>query len=78
MEPEGNGNGGTPVAFPEQPAEGHPGPFQVIRDNATAHRGAALPEYPGTPGLGLRRVELPGYSRDFNTDEAIWGRAVEG
>ena len=27
----------------------------------------------GTPGLNLRLVDLPGYSPDFNADEAIWG-----
>ena len=26
-----------------------------------------------TPGLDLRLVNLPGYSPDFNADEAIWG-----
>ena len=25
------------------------------------------------PGLGMRLVNLPGYSPDFNADEAIWG-----
>ena len=30
-------------------------------------------EYLGTPGLVLRLVNLPGYSPDFNADEAIWG-----
>ena len=28
-------------------------------------------------GLGLRLVNLPGYSPDFNADEAIWGWARE-
>ena len=30
-----------------------------------------------TPGLGLRLVNLPGYSPDFNADEAVWGWARE-
>ena len=30
-----------------------------------------------TPCLGLRLVNLPGYSPDFNGDEAIWGWARE-
>ena len=30
------------------------------------------------PGLDLRLVNLPGYSPDFNADEAIWGWAREG
>ena len=29
--------------------------------------------YLRTPGLELRLVNLPGYSPDFNADEAIWG-----
>ena len=32
-------------------------------------------EYLRTPGLGIRLVNLPGYSPDFNADEAIWGWA---
>ena len=47
----------------------------MIWDNAPAHRGEALREYLRTPGLGL--VNLPGYSPDFNADEAIWGWARE-
>ena len=34
-------------------------------------------EYLRTPGLGIRLVNLPGYSPDFNADEAIWGWARE-
>ena len=34
-------------------------------------------EYLRTPGLGMRLVNLPGYSPDFNADEAIWGWARE-
>ena len=34
-------------------------------------------EYLRTPGLELRLVNLPGYSPDFNGDEAIWGWARE-
>ena len=49
----------------------------MIRDNAPAHRGEAVREYPRTPGLGLRLVNLPGYNPDFNADEAIWGWARE-
>ena len=30
-----------------------------------------------TPALGLRLVNLPGYSPDFNADEAVWGWARE-
>ena len=57
----------------------------MIWDNAPAHRGEALREYLRTPCLGLRLVNpvsstgqaLPGYSPDFNGDEAIWGWARE-
>ena len=77
MELEGNSNSGTSVAFLEQLRERHPGPMRVIWDNAPAHRGEAMREYLRTPGLGLRLVNLPGYSPDFNADEAIWGWARE-
>ena len=77
MELEGNSNAGTSAAFLEQLRERHPGPLNVIWDNAPAHRGEALREYLRTPGLELRLVNLPGYSPDFNGDEAIWGWARE-
>ena len=57
--------------------EKHPGPLRVIWDNAPAHRGEAVREYLRTPELELRLVNLPGYSPDFNADEAIWGWARE-
>ena len=41
------------------------------------HRGEAVREYLRTPGLGLRLVNLPGYSPDGGADEAIWGWARE-
>ena len=56
MELEGNSNNGTSVAFLEQLREKHPGPLQVIWDNAPAHRGEAVREYLRTPGLDLRLV----------------------
>ena len=77
MELEGNSNSGTSAAFPEQLRERRPGPLSVIRDNAPAHRGEAVRGYLRTPGLGLRLVNLPGYSPDFNADEAIRGWARE-
>ena len=77
MEMEGNSNSGTSAAFLGQLRERHPGPLNVIWDNAPAHRGEAVREYLRTPGLGLRLVNLPGYSPDFNGDEAIWGWARE-
>ena len=73
MELEGNSNAGTSAAFLRQLVERHPGQLNVVWDNAPAHRGEAVREYLRTPGLGLRLVNLPGYSPDFNADEAIWG-----
>ena len=77
MELEGNSNSGKSATFLGQLRERHPGPLNVIWDNAPAHRGEAVREYLRTPGLGLRLVNLPGYSPDFNADEAIWGWARE-
>ena len=77
LELEGNSNAATSVAFLKQLKEKHPGPLKVIWDNAPAHRGEALREYLRTPGLELQLVNLPGYSPDFNGDEAIWGWARE-
>ena len=44
MEPEGNSNAGTSVAFLTQLWGKHPGPRTVVWDNAPAHRGAAMGE----------------------------------
>ena len=75
MELDGNSNSESSVAFLSQLREGHLGPLKVNWDNAPAHRGEALREYLRTPGLGLGLVNLPGYSPDFNADEAVWGWA---
>ena len=75
MELEGNSNAGRSAAFLTQLRQRHPGPLNVIWDNAPAHRGEAVREYLKTPGLRL--VNLPGYSPDFNADEAVWGWARE-
>ena len=77
MELDGNSNSGTSAAFPEQLRDRHPGSLRVIWDNAPVHRGEAVREYLRTPGLTPRSVNLPGYSPDFNADEAIWGRVRE-
>ena len=74
---EGNSNAGTSVAFLKQLRERHGGGLKVIWDNAPAHGGEAVREYLGRPGLNLRLVNLPGYSPDFNADEAVWGWARE-
>ena len=73
MELEGNSNSGTSPAFLMLLRGKHPGPLKVIWDNAPAHRGEAVRECLRIPGLNLRLVNLPGYSPDFNADEAIWG-----
>ena len=73
MELEGNSNAGTSAAFLDQLRRRHSGLLNVIWDNAPAHRGEAMREYLRTPGLGLRLVNLPGYSPDCNGDEAVWG-----
>ena len=77
MDLEGSSNSQTSTAFLTQLRERHTGPLNVIWDNAPAHRGEAVREYLRTPGLGLRLVNLPGYSPDFNADEAVWGWARE-
>jgi len=50
----------------------HPEPLIVIWDNGPAHHGPEIREYLTTPNLKVRLVPLPGYSPDFNPDEAIW------
>ena len=77
MDLAGNSNSGTWAAFLDQLRQRHSGPLRVIWDNAPAHGGEAVREYLRRPGLGLRLVNLPGYSPDFNADEAIWGWARE-
>ena len=75
MELEGNSNSDTSVAFLKQLKEKHSGPLKVIWDNAPAHRGESMREYLRTPGLELQLMNLPGYSPDFNGDEARgWAR----
>lgn len=68
----GNTNAATSVAFLQQLRAQHPEPLIVIWDNGPAHHGPELREYLATPQLHLRLVALPGYSPDFNPDEAIW------
>ncbi len=77
MELQGYSNNETSAAFLKQLRGKHTGPLNVIWDNAPAHRGDAMRAYLATPGLGLRLVNLPGYSPDFNADEAIWDWARE-
>jgi len=68
----GNSTAATSVAFLGQLRAHHTGPLVVIWDNGPAHRGPEMRAYLATPGLNLRLVALPGYSPDFNADEAIW------
>ena len=80
LELEGNSNSATSAAFLRQLREQHARPLTVIWDNSPAHRGDVLRAYLATTGLRLRLVNpvsstvqaLPGYSPDFNADEAIW------
>jgi transposase len=77
MEPEGNCTAQTSAAFLRQLQANHPEPLIVIWDNGPAHRGEAIRELLAIPGSKLRLVPLPGYSPDYNADEAIWDWARE-
>lgn len=77
MEPVGNCTAETSVAFLRQLRANHQGPLIVIWDNGPAHHGEAMRTYLATPELNVRLVPLPGYSPDFNADEAIWDWARE-
>jgi transposase len=77
MEVEGNCTAQTSAAFLAQLRTSHPEPLIVIWDNAPAHHGQAIRDYLRTPDLNLHLVALPGYSPDFNADEAIWDWARE-
>jgi transposase len=77
MEVAGNCTAETSAAFLRQLVAHQPGPLIVVWDNAPAHHGDALRAYLATPDLALRLVNLPGYSPDFNADEAIWDWARE-
>jgi transposase len=72
MSVAGNTNAATSVTFLQQLREQHPEPLIVIWDNGPAHHGPEIRAYLTTPDLNLRLVALPGYSPDFNPDEAIW------
>ena len=72
MSVAGNTNAATSVTFLQQLREQYPEPLIVIWDNGPAHHGPEMREYLTTPDLNLRLVALPGYSPDFNPDEAIW------
>ena len=67
----------TSAAFLRQLWQKHAEPLIVIWDNGPAHHGEAIRAFLATPGLNLRLVALPGYSPDYNADEAIWDWARE-
>jgi transposase len=67
-----NTTAATSVTFLQQLRAKHTEPLIVIWDNSPAHHGPELREYLATPDLKLRLVALPGYSPDYNPDEAIW------
>ena len=73
MELAGHRNAATSTAFLRQLRARHTEPLTVIWGNSPAHRGDAIRANLTTPRLGLRLVNLPSYSPDFNGDEAIWG-----
>ncbi len=77
MEVDGNCTAETSAAFLRQLRANDPGPLIVIWDNGPAHRGEPIRSYLATPDLNLRLVPLPGYSPDYNADEAIWDWARE-
>jgi len=72
MEADGTCTAETSAAFLRQLRAHHPEALIVIWDNGPAHRGEALRTLLATPDLNLRLVALPGYSPDYNADEAIW------
>ena len=67
-----NTTAATSVMFLQQLRAEYGGPLIVIWDNGPAHHGPELRAYLATPDLQLRLVALPGYSPDYNPDEAIW------
>jgi transposase len=72
MEISGSCNAETSLTFLRQLRGKYCPPLVVIWDNGPAHHGDAIRDYLTTPDLNLRLVPLPGYSPDFNGDEAIW------
>jgi transposase len=72
MEVSGNCTAQTSADFLRQLRDNYSEPLIVIWDNGPAHYGEAIRTYLGTPDLNLRLAALPGYSPDFNADEAIW------
>ena len=80
MELEGSSNGESSVAFLERLRERHGGRLGVIWDNAPvplrqAQEGSGDAVIPGDPRPEPAAGYLPGYSPDFNGDEAVWGWA---
>jgi transposase len=72
MEVSGNCNAEASVTFLRQLRQSSEKPLLVIWDNGPAHYGEAIRDYLKTPDLNLRLIPLPGYSPDFNADEAVW------
>ena len=62
----------TSVRFLKQLRAKYQEPLIVIWDNGPAHHRPEMRAYLATPDLKVRLVALPGYSPDFNPDEAIW------
>jgi transposase len=72
MEVSGNCNAEASVQFLRQLRRKHSQFLIIIWDNGPAHHGESIRDYLKTPKLNLCLVALPGYSPDFNPDEAIW------
>ena len=72
MELEGNSNSETSAVFLEQLRERHSGRLNVIWDNAPAHRGEAVREWLGKPGVNLRLVNPRFHEGRLSMAEACW------
>jgi transposase len=72
MEPEGNCTAESSAAFLGQLRASHKEPLIVIWDNGPAHRGQPIRDFLAMPDQRMLLISLPGYSPDFNADEAIW------
>jgi hypothetical protein len=68
----GNTNAATLMLFLKQLQKKHSESMIVFWGNGPAHRGPEIRESLTTPALNLRLLALPGYSLDFNPDEATW------
>ena len=73
MELEGNSNSETSAGLLEQLRERHSGRLNVIWDNTPAHRGEAVREWLGKPGVNLRLV-----NPRLHADKGMYGVFRQG